>query len=373
MAHLDSVADQSNQNRLTRVNWVDIVKAMSIFLVVMMHSTLGVQIAADQIGWMGAVVEFARPFRIPCFMLVSGLFLHRSINSEWRSFLDRKVLHFVYFYVLWVAIQVVVKTPAWMSEGQTFSDIIMAYLTTFVQPFGTLWFIYMLPVFYLVTRMLRDADWRLVLALAVMLQIIPVHTGSILVDEFASRFVYFYSGYCFYQQFFKWSEFAAANFKIIVLMLAGWFAVNLMLSLNGLPLSVQAMAADPNAKMADLPLISLALGFAGALALIAIAAKIVKIESLGFMKWVGEHSIVIYLAFFLPMAISRILLLKFAGDVLSVGTISLLVTLIAFCSPMVFYWFVGKTGIGGFLFNRPQFARIDHTSQSRVVHIQPAE
>ena len=58
----------------SRVGWVDVVKGMSIFLVVMMHSTLGVQIAAGETGWMGTIVEFARPFRIPCFMLISGLF-----------------------------------------------------------------------------------------------------------------------------------------------------------------------------------------------------------------------------------------------------------------------------------------------------------
>ena len=76
----------------TRMGWVDVVKGMSIFLVVMMHSTLGVQNITGEMSWMGQIVEFARPFRIPCFMLVSGLFLHRSINSEWRGYFDRKIL-----------------------------------------------------------------------------------------------------------------------------------------------------------------------------------------------------------------------------------------------------------------------------------------
>ena len=137
----------SAANSTSRVAWVDVAKGISIILVVMMHSTLGVELAMDARSWMGSLVEFARPFRIPCFVLVSGLFLHRTIKSRWGRYLDRKVLHFAYFYVLWLTIQTAVKVPFWMSHGDSPADIATTYFTSYVQPFGTLWFIYLLPVF----------------------------------------------------------------------------------------------------------------------------------------------------------------------------------------------------------------------------------
>jgi len=83
-----------------RVDWVDYAKGFCIVFVVMMHSTLGVGQALGQEGWLHSVVAFAKPFRMPDFFLISRLFLARVIERDWRTYLDRKVVHFVYFYLL---------------------------------------------------------------------------------------------------------------------------------------------------------------------------------------------------------------------------------------------------------------------------------
>ena len=46
---------------------------------------------------------------MPDFFLISGLFLASRIDRPWRDYLDSKVLHFAYFYVLWMTIQAVTK------------------------------------------------------------------------------------------------------------------------------------------------------------------------------------------------------------------------------------------------------------------------
>ena len=38
------------------------------------------------------------------------------IDRDWRTYLDRKVVHFAYFYVLWVTIQFGFKAPAFAAE-----------------------------------------------------------------------------------------------------------------------------------------------------------------------------------------------------------------------------------------------------------------
>ncbi len=63
-----------------RVAWVDYAKGFCIIMVVTMHSTLGVEKAADATGWMNYVVAFATPFRMPDFFMISGLFLARVIE-----------------------------------------------------------------------------------------------------------------------------------------------------------------------------------------------------------------------------------------------------------------------------------------------------
>ena len=52
------------------------------------------------------------------------------------------------------------------------------------------------------------------------------------------------------------------------------------------------------------------LGLAGACAVITTGTLLAHARWLDFLRFCGEHSIVIYLAFFLPMAATRTLLLK---------------------------------------------------------------
>jgi len=150
-----------------RVEWVDYAKGFCIIFVVMMHSTLGVGQALGQEGWLHYVVAFAKPFRMPDFFMISGLFLAQVIDRDWRTYLDRKVVHFAYFYLLWTAIQFGVKAPGLMHEHGALG-VAWLYLDSFWEPFGTLWFIYLLPIFFVVTKLAhgvkvslhrRVADW----------------------------------------------------------------------------------------------------------------------------------------------------------------------------------------------------------------------
>src|SRR5262249_56112429 len=100
------------------------------------------------------VVAFAMPFRMPDFFLISGLFLARVVDRDWRTYLDRKVVHFFYFYLLWTAIQFVVKAPHFAGEVGWWG-VLRLYVESFVEPLGILWFIYFLPVFFVVTKPTR--------------------------------------------------------------------------------------------------------------------------------------------------------------------------------------------------------------------------
>lgn len=358
---------KADNSSVARVDWVDYAKGFCIILVVMMHSTLGVQKAAGDIGWLGYLVEFARPFRMPDFFMISGLFLGLVINRPWLRYFDRKIVHFLYFYILWVTIQFAIKAPVWFAEGASITELALKYVTVFVEPFGTLWFIYMLPVFFIVTRLLKSVPWWAMMLGAAVLQILPIHVGHLLVDEFASRYVFFLGGYLFATNIFKMADWIKLHTSLAIAGLAAWAIINGVFVFAKVPdFSGFSEYIGQNLKitsLADLPIISLCLGVVGGLAIITIATLLSELSWTGFLKFLGRNSIVIYLAFFLPMAISRTILLKFASF-LDIGTISAIVTFAGVIGPVILYGLIQYTGLGKFLFERPEWAKLEKTSSS---------
>lgn len=320
----------------SRVEWADYARGICIVLVVMMHATLGVEAATGQTGFMHLAVEFAKPFRMPDFFLISGLFLSRVIDRDWRLYLDRKVVHFLYFYVLWMLIQGAFKWPALgLSEGP--GAVFEAFLLAFVEPFGTLWFIYLLPIFFVVAKLVRHVPPLLVLAVGAVLEMAQPQTGWIVADEFAHRFFFFLVGWYAAPYIFAFAERAGRAGWLTIAGLIGWALLNAM-----------AVHVD----IATLPGISILLGLAGSAAVIATAALLAHARPVELLRYAGEHSIAVYLAFFLPMAVTRIVLVR-TGVIEDTGWISLIVTLAAVICPLILYWLVERTGHGRFLFGRP--------------------
>lgn len=318
-----------------RVDWVDYAKGICIVMVVMMHSVLGVEAASGQTGFMHWLVMFAKPFRMPDFFLISGLFLSVVIDRDWRTYLDRKVVHFVYFYLLWVTIQFGFKAPSFATETN-WHHVGYLYLESFIEPFGTLWFIYLLPIFFVVTKLTRHAPPSAIWIVAAALEMAHVSTGWTVIDEFCARFVYFYSGYWLATYVFALSDRARARPMPALAGLALWALVN-----GGLVV----------AGVSEWPIVSLALGLAGACAIIVMGTLLARAHWLNFLRYCGEHSIVIYLAFFLPMAASRTLLLR-SGLLPDVGAISLIVTVIGVAGALAI-WRLALALHANFLFERP--------------------
>ena len=233
-----AVTDRSAGPAGPRVDWVDYAKGICIVMVVMMHSVLGVELAAGQTGFMHLVVMFAKPFRMPDFFLISGLFVSVVIDRDWRTYLDRKVVHFAYFYVLWVTIQFGFKAPSFAAES-SWSHVGYLYLESFIEPFGTLWFIYLLPIFFVVIKATRRMPALLIWGIAAALESAHVATGWTVIDEFCARGVYIYSGYLFAPYVFALADRVRAYPVLALAGLALWALVNGGLVKTGL----QRMAA----------------------------------------------------------------------------------------------------------------------------------
>jgi len=342
----------ASQTGTPRIDWVDCAKGLCIIMVVMMHSTLGVEEAAGKEGFMHALVAFAKPFRMPDFFLISGLFVANVIDRDWRTYLDRKVLHFVYFYALWVTIQFAFKAPGFSTEIGA-ANVALLYAQSFIEPFGTLWFIYLLPIFFVVTKFARNVPPLAIWVIAAALEMSHLHTGWTVPDEFAARFVYFYTGYLMAKHVFTFAELIAKHKWFAMIGLETWAVINSALVYSG---------------FATLPVFSLSLGLAGALAVVATAVLISRIPTFDPVRYCGENSIVIYLAFFLPMGITRTVLVS-TGVISSVGMMALIVTLAGIFGALAVWWAVRDTRLS-FLFVRPEAFKL---APHKTLAMQPAE
>lgn len=334
----------------SRVAWVDVAKGFCILLVVMMHATLGVEKATGQVTVLNGFIDWAKPFRMPDFFLISGLFLAARINRPWRPYLDSKVVYFAYFYVLWLTIQFAVKAPGMIAEDGA-GTTLTAYLNGLVQPWGTLWFIYMLAGFFVTAKLLADAPKALVWAVAAMIYFAAPHTGWLIVDEFAARFVFFFTGYWAAPYIFRFSEeIAGMPAAVVAGMLMAWAALNWLAVENGLAFTTG---------------LDLWVSYAGVAAVVAFSVLLVPTRLGRSLATLGRNSIKIYLAFPLFMGPARIVALKF-GTFVPDWAAALISTSAGVAGALLLAHIVTGTRFS-FLFSRPAALSLSATSGARAV------
>ena len=343
-----------------RLSWVDSAKGISIILVVMMYSVFNVGQDADGVGLFHYVIAFATPFRMPEFFLISGLFLSLVIARPWAAYADRRVVHYFYFYALWAVIHLVIKVGL---TGHPVEALLQIALAT-IEPYGVLWFIYLLAVFSAVTKLCYTLriPHAAVLVVGAALQIANLNGPGYLVEQFAHYFVFFYCGYLFAPQIFKLVDWAMAHVGLALLGLAAWAAIE-----AGLVFSPGYAVAPDHVELgiAGLPGLRLALAVIGSVALCVSGGLLSKVRAMDWLRWLGEHSLIVYLVFVLPMSFTRAALVKFHLTQ-NVSLTSLVVMVVAISFSIGLWALVQWTGRGKFLFQRPAWAHIPGTPGSRT-------
>jgi uncharacterized membrane protein YcfT len=322
-----------------RVNWIDAVKGLTIILVVMKHTTYGDAVALHSTPYLfNFLCEFTIPFRMPLFFLVAGLFAEKALRSERREFIDKKILHFAYFYLLWSVIQVGIKVllPHEGAWAVTWKDLALIPL----EPFGLLWFIYALAVFFVLMRAARNLPKPVMLGFALVLYFTRLNTGWTMPDEFAHRFIFFVSGVYAAPYVFRLASWAIADTRRGAL--AG---LALLLGVGGAVFT----------GLADIRAVELGIGFMGAAGTIMVVAILAARGLANPLAYVGARSLYVFLAFFLPMAATRIALVRLGvenGDV-----VTLIALVMAVGVPLLAFRLTEGTSLA-FLFTRPQAFRL---------------
>lgn len=326
--------------RDARHAWVDGAKGLCIIAVVTLYATHELETTAGAQGWLHRVVEFSRPFRMPDFFFLSGLFVARVLTRPWRAYFDSKVLHFLYFYAVWVTLKFAF---AHLSSVGTWplSALLLEYARGYVDPpSGPLWFIHLLALFFTALWLTRGVPPWLVLSSTIALRLALPETGWKVVDRFAEYAVFIYAGHLLAPVLFVVLAWVQRRPGRSSAALGAWALI------NGLAVWVFPLTS---------PLAMLALGFAGAAAVMISAALLSSFESMAWLQALGERSLVIYLAFPLPLAIVRRLL----GDqpVALLGTTCVLAVVWSIAGALALSVLVRSTPLG-LLFERPSWATL---------------
>jgi uncharacterized membrane protein YcfT len=269
----------------SRYGWVDIAKGICIVAVVCLYTFNALHERQLDPGWLSTWTAFAKPFRMPDFFLISGLFLVKVIDRPWRSYLDTKVLHYFYFILLWSFLIFVWNFGARFGElGVWRSFKLFVYLV--YRPDAMLWFIQTLSLYFVVTRLLRAMPMFVMLPVAFVMRVSEYHTGIYPIDWFGEFYVFFLCGYYFARHWFAIADWAADHRKVAWGVLPVWVVANQLMVASG---------ATQN------PVVLVATGMVGIVAVIVLASLISEARWAAPLRYLGHHSIVVYLGFYLPL------------------------------------------------------------------------
>lgn len=145
-----------------RIEWIDLVKACSVLLVVFMHATntmadlAGDTAIAGLLHTFNAVVE---PLRMPVFFLVSGMLAASAIHRPWRATTSRTV-GMVYLYVVWMVLFLGFQALLGISVQEPVVAVVFAK--------SGYWYLYAMALFFVIARLLRNQPAWIVVAIAVV-------------------------------------------------------------------------------------------------------------------------------------------------------------------------------------------------------------
>tara|TARA_R110000787_G_scaffold49670_3_gene118991 strand:- start:725 stop:1783 length:1059 start_codon:yes stop_codon:yes gene_type:complete len=339
-----------------RINWVDHAKGICILLIVAMYTTLSYGDLIQHDSWMTPIAAWSSPFLIPAFFVLAALFLNLSLFGSTKHFFDRKILHFAYFYLVWLFIQKATLDASLLVNAP--SAFMADILSAFVEPTDSLFLVYMLVVFHAVTRLVRFLPARKVFIAAALGQIAFatgwIDTGWNVANMFGAWYVFFFAGFVAAPHVFEFAERVSGHTQPLWNVLLGWSVANAAFVVLG---------------VSGLPVISLALGFAGTAAVIALGIQLNRIPWLSMIGYAGRHCLIIYLTFLIPMTALQhgFAANGWAGNA---GLACLVITLGAVLLPLVFFRLVRETPLN-VLYRRPRRLRLMNARNNGSASLLP--
>lgn len=263
-----------------RLTWVDVAKGASIILVVLNHAVAALASNGWGLDSIGRIDAALTTFRMPLFFFASGMFFAGNLALPWSGFMRNKVSGFLYLYALWsVLLGVFFWLLPWVQPViGPWQDVALIL----VYPSSHLWFIYALPLFFVVTRLLNTLPMA-VQAPTVATVTIVYGSGFALTGSWAWDAMLSYYGFFF----------AAVHFRGLALLVAERSSWRLMIAC-----AVLWAGAITFAYLSNLLVVSPLRVPASILAVtggVILAAKLSSTLPGRWLSWIGKRTLPVYL------------------------------------------------------------------------------
>lgn len=235
-----------------RLEWVDLARGVTIFLVVMYHVAVGAghsllpaEFSEAGARW-AAVNRLLQPLRMPLFFLLSGMLAHSAAHREWTKVWRPRIADLWWPYLLWSGVFAVTAWPRYAPEDAVGYVKLQGVATA--TGAGPYWFILMLPLYFLLVRAGRNHP-RVLLGIVAVLYIGAGPLRQLilnlawlpeLLSGGAYRFAYFaiwyVAGWALRKHIFRYTDRApsimilvgAAGFVGMTVLIQGWEGSALM-------------------------------------------------------------------------------------------------------------------------------------------------
>lgn len=312
MSQVDSAGQPSGSESLKvsrfsekqRVQWIDYAKGIGIFLVVLGHTIRG--IVGNSILESTALVQFVDrwiyAFHMPLFFLISGLFVQRSLQKPFNTFIVDKFQVLAYPYFVWSILQGILQLATY-GKLKT-SEAWLSLLKIIYEPTMQFWFIYTLfiiLIIYGVAHQFRLTSNHL-LGFAVLIYVASlaqINFGPWGMPYLVRRnMVYFAIGA------------VLGSSEVLVRLRRSHMLILLATALGGY-LGITLIATQPS--LTENPYAIPAIALIGVSASIALAMLMERWDTVRFFELWGLLSLQIYVAHTIASAFVRIGLQKLLG------------------------------------------------------------
>lgn len=274
-----------------RIEWVDYAKGIAIIMVVIHHVVVRDTGSVLYSGVLDYLNDLFQTFRMPLFFFVSGLFIHKTINSNFKHFFKFKISRLLYLFVLWSIIRYLTVTiPEHALTGSS-DESLISILYIFVEPSGMLWFIYALAIFLTITW-LTSAFPAVTLCFAMILYVLTIQmpADNHFINQLAQFYPFYLLGYFTSSTAHKIAYKVKGRYLIIPILL------------------ITLLVITKDTTFSEVPLGIFILSCCSVLTGIIISAYLTKFKRLKWLGAIGRNTLPIYLMHYFPIGVLRVML-----------------------------------------------------------------
>lgn len=332
-----------------RIRTFDIAKGIAIILVVFGHALQGIRdsqgvSATSAYSSIFYVCSIIYTFHMPLFFFVSGIFVASWSRRKFSVAVMQKVKTLVIPYFIWTIItgSFMQLASHYTNNGLGFKQVLLSWWV----PFSEYWFLYVLfftfLIYYLFVNFAKNGLVVLLVTAFVLYFLIPVTPKFWIVNFIEQYLIFFVLGSCLSKSILSAHEvlFSTRSLYMSSILFAILTIVWMFL-----------FAANESATPAIY--YKLLMAFSGIWMTLSISNGIDKslTRVSHFFNQAGKDSMAIYVMHLLPLAGSRIVVIKLM-HLTNLWVIVFLITIISLLTCYVFSWIINNLKLDQFFFGR---------------------